>query len=473
MALYHQSHRLERQRCSRRRVRPLFIYLIILAFLIPLLIKWAKGSFLRSDKRLTAQSQKETGLKESSSCDTNLTNDGLSSDPIEGPLPHPSYSELYLSGKIGEGESIYECLHKEGVSDRNIQLIASNLNPLMSFRSQSQPGDTYRLALTREGDIERFEYQKGPLEIYCLSRDKDNIWKAWRENIKLTKYWMSISGQIEGSLVSTFQKHGYPVSLALRFAEILEWKIDFQHEVRDGDRFSMVYERYYKGDEPIGFGNILAVMYEGVMIGTLKGFYFDQEEGRGDYYDLEGVSLRRAFLRAPLSYKYISSGFNHQRKHPILGYVRPHLGIDFAAPSGSPVWAVADGRVLSKSYDRNNGNQIKLRHMNGYITYYNHLSGFAKGIKKGVRVVQKQIIGYVGTTGLSTGPHLDYRVKKDSKFINPLKAKYPSGKPLNRKFLPEFQKFAANISPFLEKEEKLSRTLIAEVDSSEISQSFQ
>jgi murein DD-endopeptidase MepM/ murein hydrolase activator NlpD len=447
--------------------------LIILVFLLPLLIKWAKGNFLRQDKHLVGQSQKETGQKESSLQDANVSEDDLSLDPIEGPLPYPSYSELYLSGKIGEGGSIYECLHKEGISDKNIQLIASNLNPLLSFRSQSQPGDTYRLALTQDGDIERFEYQKGPLEIYCLSRDNDNTWNAWRENIKLTKYWTSISGQIEGSLVLTFQKYGYPVSLALRFAEILEWKVDFQHEVRDGDRFSMVYERYYKGDEPIGFGNILAVMYEGVIIGTLKGFYFAQEGGRGDYFDLEGVSLRQAFLRAPLSYKYISSGFNYHRKHPILGYVRPHLGIDFAAPSGSPVWAVADGTVLSKSYDRNNGNQIKLRHMNGYITYYNHLSKFARGIRKGTRVQQKQVIAYVGTTGLSTGPHLDYRVKKNGRFINPLKAKFPSGKPLNRKFLPEFQKFAANISSFLEKEEDLSRTLIAEVDSSEVAQSFQ
>jgi murein DD-endopeptidase MepM/ murein hydrolase activator NlpD len=444
--------------------------LIILAVSFPLLIIWPIRTFFRSDTDVPIQSQKEAHPKEGSSPDAQPSKNGLSTDPIEGPFPHPSYSELYLDGKIGEGESIYECLHKEGISDKNIQLIASNLNPLLSFRSQSQPGDTYRLALTQEGDIERFEYQKGPLEVYCLSRDKDNTWNVWRENIKLTKYWVSISGKIEGSLVLTFQKHGYPVSLALRFAEVLEWKIDFQHEVRDGDRFSMVYERYYKGDEPIGFGKILAIMYEGIIIGTLKGFYFAQGEGRGDYYSLDGVSLRQAFLRAPLSYKYISSGFDYHRRHPILGYARPHLGIDFAAPSGSPIWAVADGTVLSKSYDKNNGNQVKLKHMNGYITYYNHLSRFAKGIKKGVRVLQKQVIGYVGTTGLSTGPHLDYRVKKDGRFINPLKAKYPSGKPLKRQFLPEFRKIAANLSPFLEKDENLSRTLVAEVDSSEISQ---
>ena len=135
MALYHQSYKLERQRCSRRRVRPLFIYLLILVFLIPFLIKWAKGSFLRSDRRLTVQSQRETDLKESSLQDANIPVDDLSLNPIEGPLPLPSYSELYLSGKIGEGESIYECLHKEGISDKNIQLIASNLNPLLSFRS--------------------------------------------------------------------------------------------------------------------------------------------------------------------------------------------------------------------------------------------------------------------------------------------------------------------------------------------------
>ena len=283
---------------------------------------------------------------------------------------------------------------------------------------------------------------------------------------------MSISGEIRGSLFSTFQAQGHPVALAIRFAEIFEWKIDFQHEVREGDSFSLVLERFFKGDEPIGYGKILAVMYDGKVTGSLKGFYFDQGDERGDYYDLNGVSLRRAFLRAPLSYKYISSGFSYHRMHPILNRVKPHLGIDFAAPSGSPVWAVADGTVLSKTYDKNNGNQIKLRHMNGYITYYNHLSRFARGLKKGDRVVQKQIIAYVGTTGLSTGPHLDYRVKKDGRFINPLNARYPSGKSLKKGYAPLFEQKVAKLMPILCGDETVSKVLVAEVDTSELSRPF-
>ncbi len=471
MSLYYPFQRLRSQRGSRCKVRPFFIYLLILVISIPLLIKLSKGSFFRSGRDSTLLKQKEIHSTGESCGDLETSNTEFLRDIIEGPIPDPSYSQVYLDGKIGQGGSIYQCLHREGVSDRNIQLITANLNPLLNFRSQTRSGDEYRLTLSYDGEVERFEYLKSSLEIYCLSRDQDNTWNVWRENIRVSKYWVRIYGQIKGSLFTTFQELGYPVSLALQFAEILEWKIDFQHEVREGDSYGMVFERFFKGDEPIGYGRVLAVIYDGQVTGKLEGFYIAQEGGRGDYYSPDGVSLRRAFLRAPLSYKYISSGFSYHRKHPILGCVRPHLGIDYAAPYGSPIWAVADGIVLSKTYDKNNGNQVKLKHMNGYITYYNHLSRFAKGLKKGKRVVQKQVIGYVGTTGLSTGPHLDYRVKKNGRFLNPLRAKYPSGKPLKKAFLPQFRKIIAGLSPILVDDKAFSQVLVAEVDSSEISHS--
>ena len=472
MGLYYPSQKLKNQQSRHRKIKPRFIYILILSFSLLLLLKWFTGSHREIAKNANFHEKTESYAADLSSEETQASSCESESDILEGPFPHPSFFERHLTGKIGHGESIYQCLHKEGISDRNIQLIADHLDPLLSFRSQSQPGDSYHLILTEEGEIEKFEYQKGPVEIYCLSRDSENTWNVWRENIKLSKYWENISGQIKGSLFSTFQAMGYPVALAIRFAEILEWKIDFQHEVREGDSFSLVFERFFKGDEPIGYGKILAVMFDGQFTGSLKGFYFDSGDTHGDYFDLNGISLRRAFLRAPLSYKYISSGFSYHRMHPILNRVRPHLGIDFAAPHGSPIWAVADGTVLSKSYDKNNGNQVKLRHMNGYITYYNHLLKFAKGLKKGDRVFQKQIIGYVGTTGLSTGPHLDYRVKKDGIFLNPLNARYPSGKPLKKRCIKEFQQKVAKLTPFLDGHESASKVLVAEVDTSDLPRSI-
>ena len=472
MGLYYPYQKLKNQQSKHRKIKPRVIYILVLSFSLLLLFKWFTGSHREIGENTDFHEQSESYGADLSSEESQASACESQSDILEGPLPHPSFFERRLTGKIRHGESIYQCLHKEGISDRNIQLIADHLDPLLSFRYQSRPGDTYHLTLTEEGEIERFEYRKGLVEIYCLTRDRENTWNVWRENIKLSKYWVNISGQIKGSLFSTFQELGYPVALAIRFAEILEWKIDFQHEVREGDSFGVVFERFFKGDEPIGYGKILAVMYDGQVTGSLRGFHFDLGDNQGDYFDLNGISLRRAFLRAPLSYKYISSGFSHHRMHPILNRVRPHLGIDFAAPHGSPVWAVADGTVLSKSYDENNGNQVKLRHMNGYITYYNHLSKFAKGLKKGDRVVQKQIIGYVGTTGLSTGPHLDYRVKKDGKFINPLNARYPSGKPLKRDFIGEFQQKVAKLTTFLNGHENVSKVLVAEVDTSELPRSI-
>jgi murein DD-endopeptidase MepM/ murein hydrolase activator NlpD len=195
-----------------------------------------------------------------------------------------------------------------------------------------------------------------------------------------------------------------------------------------------VVEKVYKGNQFIRYGLIHAVEYQ-------KG----EKRIRGvryqdDYYNERGVSLRKAFLKAPLRFDRISSKFSHARRHPILGGLRPHLGIDYAAPQGVPIWAVADGTVVSCGWNGGFGKQVTLRHMNGYTTYYGHLSGYGPGIKKGTRVRQKQIIGYVGSTGLSTGPHLDYRVAKNGRFKNSLKEVFPDGVPIGKRESGEFEK---------------------------------
>jgi murein DD-endopeptidase MepM/ murein hydrolase activator NlpD len=166
---------------------------------------------------------------------------------------------------------------------------------------------------------------------------------------------------------------------------------------------------------------------------------------KGNYYNEKGISLRKAFLKAPLRFMRISSRFTHARRHPILGGVFPHYGVDYAAPIGTPVWAVGDGVVVQCGWNGGFGKQVILRHRNGYMTFYGHLSNFAQGIKKGVSVKQKQIIGYVGSTGLSTGPHLDYRLAKDGRFRNPLRETFSSGMPIEKK----------EIGPFKEKRDEM------------------
>jgi murein DD-endopeptidase MepM/ murein hydrolase activator NlpD len=222
--------------------------------------------------------------------------------------------------------------------------------------------------------------------------------------------------------------------LTISFAEILAWEIDFYKDVKEGDRFKVVVEKVYKGDQFIRYGTIHALEYQGGS-NVVRGI-----EYQGAYYHENGTSLRRAFLKAPLRFNRISSRFSYARKHPILGGTLPHYGVDYAAPPGTPMWAVADGVVVSSEWSGGFGNQVILRHMNGYRTYYGHLSRYGPGIRRGVRVKQMQTIGYVGSTGLATGPHLDYRLVKDGGFRNPLKETFPTGVPIGKGEMETFQK---------------------------------
>jgi murein DD-endopeptidase MepM/ murein hydrolase activator NlpD len=244
---------------------------------------------------------------------------------------------------------------------------------------------------------------------------------------------MTVIGEIHSSLFEDMDAAGEQDPLAIVFAEILAWEIDFYKDVQEGDRFKVVVEKIYKGDLFIQYGRIHAVEYQrGEKI--IRGIQY-----KGGYYSEQGISLKKAFLKAPLRFNRISSKFNRTRKHPILGGVRPHFGVDYAAPLGTPIWAVADGTVILCCRNGGYGKQVILRHPNGYKTYYGHLSRYGRGIKKGVKVRQKQIIGYVGSTGLSTGPHLDYRLVKNGQFRNPIKVTFPKGFPIEKNEMGKFQ----------------------------------
>jgi murein DD-endopeptidase MepM/ murein hydrolase activator NlpD len=224
------------------------------------------------------------------------------------------------------------------------------------------------------------------------------------------------------------------------FVDIFAWDIDFSNELQRGDTFALVVEKIYREGKFLTYGRILAAEYRD-RDELHQAFFFPFPADTGDYYAPDGRSLRKTFLKAPVSYNRISSGYSRRRLHPVLKKVQPHLGIDYAAPAGTPVWAPGDGTVLSTSYDRRNGRKVVLRHPNGYTTYFLHLSRFAKGIRKGARVRQKQVVGYVGSTGLSTGPHLDYRMKRNGSWRNPLREKFPPGKPLPEDYRPEFSEY--------------------------------
>jgi murein DD-endopeptidase MepM/ murein hydrolase activator NlpD len=198
----------------------------------------------------------------------------------------------------------------------------------------------------------------------------------------------------------------------------------------------MLVEKVYTGDQFVKYGRILVAEYQSEGT-THTGIHF-RDKDAGGYYTPTGESLRRSFLKSPLEFTRISSRYSFRRRHPILGGMRPHLAVDYAAPHGTPVWAVADGSVEFAGRKGGNGNTVILRHRAHFKTMYNHLSGFGKGIRAGAAVKQRQVIGYVGTTGLSTGPHLDYRVIKDGRFVNPLKETFLPGKPISPASRPTF-----------------------------------
>jgi murein DD-endopeptidase MepM/ murein hydrolase activator NlpD len=347
-----------------------------------------------------------------------------SSDVPPVAIPSSSPEPLHtVEGEVKERSTLFQSLSEKDIPLRWIDLIISKLKPYVNFRKIK--GGTYRFIADGKGELVKFIYEASPTEIYEIEKDSEE-YVAQRKKVALDTHLVKVVGEIQSSLFEAMDAAGEQDLLTIAFAEILAWEIDFYKDVREGDRFKVVVEKFYKGDQFIQYGPVRAVEYQrGERI--IQGIR--HKEG---YYNEKGVSLRRAFLKVPLRFNRISSKFSRARKHPILGGMRPHFGVDYAAPPGTPIWAVADGTVTSCGWSGGFGNQVILRHMNGYTTYYGHLSGFGPGIRKGARVKQKQIIGYVGSTGLSTGPHLDYRLAKDGHFRNPLRETFPTGLPIEK-----------------------------------------
>jgi murein DD-endopeptidase MepM/ murein hydrolase activator NlpD len=350
--------------------------------------------------------------------------------PPDSIPPKAQVSQLYtIEGTVKERGTLFQSLSEKNIPLRWIDLIISKLKPYVNFRKIK--AGTYQFITDVNGELVKFVYEASPTEIYEIEKDFQG-YVAQRREVSLETRLVKVIGEIRSSLFEAMDAAGEQDPLTIGFAEILAWEIDFYKDVREGDRFKVVAEKIYKGDQFIQYGTIHAVEYQSGEK-FIRGIRY--QDG---YYNEKGISLRKAFLKVPLRFNRISSKFSRARLHPILGGLRPHLGVDYAAPPGTPIWAVADGTVAFCGWNNGYGNQVILRHMNGYMTYYGHLSGFGTGIRKGVKVRQKQIIGYVGSTGLSTGPHLDYRLAKGGQFLNPLRETFPTGPPIGKEEMETF-----------------------------------
>lgn len=332
-----------------------------------------------------------------------------------------------IDGAIQRGQSLAQALNAHGISARMTHEVARALRPHLNLR-KIRPGATFEATLDENGALSHFLYRASPLEIYQVTREETE-YRVMQHDVPIEQRVQEIAGTVTSSLFESIEALGEKPDLVVRFVDIFVWDFDFNSDSQPGDRFRMLVEKTYSGDAFVRYGKILIAEYENR--GKVHtGIYFETAAGKGDFYTPDGRSVRKTFLRSPLQFTRISSGYTHRRRHPILGGVRPHHGIDYAAPHGTPVWAVADGVVQSAGWNGGNGKSVDIQHRGGYRTMYNHLSAIPPEIRKGAGVRQKQVIGYVGSTGLSTGPHLDYRLLKDGHFVNPFTQKFIPGDPI-------------------------------------------
>ena len=305
-------------------------------------------------------------------------------------------------------------------------------------------GHPYKIVYGPDGRFRRFEYHVDDDQyLQVAGRPEARAFDATLVDYEKEREQVAMRGEINrenNSLFAAMTAGGGNTQVAVAMAQMFSGEIDFNTEVRLGDNFAVLYERFVRDGEHVTYGDVLAAAFENDGR-QVYGFQYEVPGEAPTYFDADGRSLKRQFLKSPFRFDpRITSGFSYRRLHPVLGTHRAHLGVDYGAPTGTPVIAVANGTVVSAGASGGSGNMVRLRHNNGYETYYLHLSRFAKGMRAGARVAQGAVIGYVGSTGLATGPHLDYRIRENGTFVNPLTAlrDMPPGEPVPEAHMADF-----------------------------------
>ncbi len=341
---------------------------------------------------------------------------------------------------------IVSACHKKETFQSLQQRIIDSADNIFDFRKVKK-GNSYIVFHQADSAAAAryFVYIDDPVHYFVF--DLGDQAKVIRKQKKINSEFKIASGLIEYSLWQTIVDEKLNPDLALQLSEIYAWTIDF-FGLQKGDSFRIIYEEQFVDSSSIGISRIMAARF--CHAGEVFFAIPFKQNGKEDYFDEEGNNLRKAFLKAPLRFSRISSRFSNNRLHPILKIRRPHHGVDYAAPTGTPVHAIGDGKIIYAKYTGQAGRLVKIRHNSTYTTAYMHLSRFEKGIKTGKYVKQGDIIGYVGTSGLSTGPHLDFRFYKNGAAIDPLKVKAPSVEPIDSSHIETYMKVAGVLMELLE-----------------------
>ena len=337
--------------------------------------------------------------------------------------------------KIGKKELLSTILLRNHIPYPTIDKIVKKSDGVFDVR-HIIPGKRYSIFTDKNDPSQKakyFVYERDEINYVVVNLDDTVDVYAGKNDVEIRK--KSVAGIINASLYMTLKEQGVTPLLTYELADLFAWQIDF-HRIQKGDRFKVIYEEKYVNGKAVGIGKIDAAQFNHFN-DDYYAFYFEQE-GIGEYFDDEAGSLRKAFLKAPVKYSRISSKYSPKRFHPVQKRMKAHLGTDYAAPTGTPIMAVGDGVVKEARRKKYNGKYVKIKHNGTYSTQYLHMSKIAKGMKPGRKVRQGEIIGYVGSTGLATGPHVCFRFWKNGRQVDHLKQKFPPSKPVEQKYMVEY-----------------------------------
>ncbi|MCF8277218.1 MAG: peptidoglycan DD-metalloendopeptidase family protein [Flavobacteriales bacterium] len=350
-------------------------------------------------------------------------------------------SFLVIKDKVGKNDNLSSILLPYGVPYATIDQLARQSKEVFDVRKLAA-GKPYTIFCTKDssGYAMCFIYEPNATEYVVFNlQDSLHVYKGQKDIEKKIRY---VKGTVNSSLYVDLKKQGADPVLAIELSEIYAWTIDF-YRIQKGDEFEVLYVENYVDGKSIGMDHILTSTFTNYGK-PVKAYFFDGENDKG-YFDEKGNNLKKAFLQAPVKFSRISSGYSMKRFHPVQKRFKAHLGTDYAAPTGTPIMAVGDGVILEAQYKANNGNYVKMKHNGVYSTQYLHMSKIKSGIKPGVRVSQGDIIGYVGSTGLATGPHVCFRFWKNGKQVDHRKEQLPASVPISESSRPSFQALVSKL----------------------------
>ena len=340
----------------------------------------------------------------------------------------------FLSQKIKWGQSFSDILSKNGVSNKDIYDASQLSNGVFNLK-RIKKDNNYTLFFKKNSNkLTHFVYETSKYDYIICTLEPEISFK--KIDKKISYIDRQISGKIESSLYVSFSNNNYPIDLVNLMVDVFAWQIDF-FRINPGDSYNIIYTEEIIDDEVVGVNSIKAARFTH----NKNSFYaFGYDQGFGnDFFDENGKSLRKTFLRSPLKFYRISSRYKKKRFHPVLKRYKDHLGTDYAAPKGTQIFSVADGKITEARYTRNNGYYVKIKHNNIFTTQYLHMSKFARGIKPGTSIKQGEVIGYVGSTGLATGPHVCFRFWRNGRQVDPYKQNdLPEGEPIKPNHLQAF-----------------------------------